>query len=109
MARSSLPPTALAAAIETAVRTSVEDGIPPREINDGGCADFADCVWNALGRPRVLEIVGDGDPEYLSGRRGYTHTWLRLHGRHYDAEAPCGVDDHRALPHFQRLTSEESR
>ncbi|MGY3582267.1 hypothetical protein ACVIGB_000808 [Bradyrhizobium sp. USDA 4341] len=49
-----------------------------------------------------------GDLDRLSedaGFSGGTHVWLALNGRHYDAEAPEGVENFLELPFFQRVVA----
>jgi hypothetical protein len=90
-----------------AVRTQMlerPDIDTPRDINEGLCADFVHLVWERLGRPDELETtdnVVEGDDEYR-------HTWIVCQGRHYDAEAPGGVEEWTRLPFFQRCRTEPS-
>lgn len=70
----------------------------PRDIDDGWCLYFAERVADHLGRPddvRVLQHTG----------YGVSHAWIEHRGRHYDAEAPAGVDDWRDLPFVRRNPS----
>jgi len=48
------------------------------------------------------------DVDALAARASFscgTHTWLCLAGRHYDAEAPDGVDNFFDLPFFSRIVA----
>lgn len=68
----------------------------PEDINDHYCRYVAETVAERVGdRYDNLRILEDG-------ARGYVHTWIAHDGRHYDAECPAGVDDHRDLPFFVR-------
>lgn len=60
----------------------------PEQINAGGCWTFAYKLVNKVGRG---ELRGNG-----------IHGWAEIDGKHYDAEAPEGVDDPRDLAFFKR-------
>lgn len=54
------------------------------------------------------EGLGWDDIDALAAAAGFscgTHEWLVLDGRHYDAEAPDGVDNPFDLPFFQRVVA----
>lgn len=76
-------------------RLVAEFELSPDVINNGFCADFACAVQERI---RSARIVSDED----LGRDEYTHTFVQLGGRFYDAESPSGVDDWRNLPIFGR-------
>ena len=63
-----------------------------KEINSGQCFKVAEGVASVVDGITVLR-VGDGD-----------HFWIEYNGKHYDAEAPSGVDDYEELPFFQRTS-----
>lgn len=68
----------------------------PQEINEGRCGSIA---------PRVKKIVEDVvNVEVVEAFFGMSdnHIWIRYNGRHFDAEAPCGVEDPRNLGFFKR-------
>jgi hypothetical protein len=69
-------------------------GKTPYEINRGQCEEFAAELSQELGDGATL---ADDDAD---GRIG-GHVWTVFHGRHYDAEAPYGVDDPQELPFFK--------
>lgn len=80
------------------------EGLPPEEINCGFCVDFAEQLNAKLVDRGVLDgvLLDSGDlGAGLRYGRG-EHVWLWLRGRHYDAEAPEGVEDWRDLPFFKR-------
>ena len=63
----------------------------PREINAGQCWDFADAMLLAVGGRGVL--FSDA---------AESHIFFRAGRRYYDAEAPYGCRDWRAMPYFIR-------
>jgi len=87
----------LKAILRQLVREYAEDGIDPKEINNGYCADFAFVVWERFGKDPQLSFKDNGY------QCGYGHTWLSYKGRHYDAEAINGVVDPKELPFSQRI------
>lgn len=78
--------------LEEPVSPRVEE---PRDINLHYCRYVAETVVDRLGDDVDVEVLEDG-------ARGYVHTWLKVDGRHYDAECLEGVTDHRELPFFRR-------
>lgn len=72
-------------------------GRRPREINNGECEDFQQAVIAAF--PEAHERVTESYPT-AAGMPG--HCWVYFRGRHYDAEAPGGVDRWQRLPIFRR-------
>lgn len=67
----------------------------PADINLHYCRYVAETVEEELSEDMDIEILEDGG-------QGYAHTWVRSHGRNYDAECIDGVEDYRNLPFFQR-------
>lgn len=67
----------------------------PQDINLHFCRYVADTVVERVGEDIDLQILEDG-------RHGFVHIWIAHEGRHYDAERPEGVADHRELPFFKR-------
>lgn len=86
--------------VTTAIRLYLEEyPEEPKEINNGLCADFATVVGELL--------HGLGSPPegfyYVSTPPGVcAHTWVCRKGKHYDAEAPQGVEHASKLPIFKR-------
>lgn len=71
-------------------------------INSGFCGDFAD---------DLLRIFKDKGARFCKVPAAYfqtvnythlAHFWVVIGGLYVDAEAPCGVQDWRNLPFFQR-------
>jgi len=84
---------------EVAVEAIETEGVFPgcdtlEDINSGRCHDVARAVNNQLGYTTRVELMNGG------------HGWLRFKGKHYDAEAPSGVQTPWDLPFFQRTTPE---
>lgn len=67
----------------------------PADINKRYCRYVAETVANRVGDQYDLQLLEDGG-------WGFVHTWIACDGRHYDAECPGGVEDHRELPFFDR-------
>lgn len=65
-----------------------------KDINTGYCRAFAANVYR-----EISDL--DVDVVRINGYSG-SHYWLRINGRHYDAETPKGVDDYTKLPYWQR-------
>lgn len=63
------------------------------DINTGYCRAFAANVYREITDLDVDIICLDG----VTG----THYWLRVDGRHYDAETPKGVEDIARLPYWE--------
>ena len=89
-----------------------EDGQPrcPMGINSGECGDFADLLLESLisaGRTEVVAI-DSGDLVEDGAAADYWHVWIYFDGRHYDAEAPDGVEDWEQLPFFARWRRDAS-
>jgi len=61
------------------------------DINSGSCASVAERVFEQVEGVRIYK-GGDKD-----------HVWIEYNGKHYDAEAPTGVDNYKDLPFFKRL------
>lgn len=90
-----------------------EDGLSATAINSGLCADFADAITSSFGMESAVFSIDDlfddsgglvtvsapppGTDWNLLERIGVpddlSHSWILFDGRHYDAEAPDGVDN----------------
>jgi len=105
-------------------------GIPLRVINTGHCLDFAEEIMRRLKLPSdsftfMENYYGEEDIEFPLSRlpevlppshaqdndlrlflSTMTHVWITYKGRHYDAEAPYGVDHVWELPLIKRLIKE---
>jgi len=79
-------------------------GTIPILINDGRCEEFAMNIIDSLGgySGELYELsTGNFDPEWKTDLPG--HVWVFYKGRHYDAEAPQGVENWRELPIFKQF------
>ena len=83
--------------------------VAPCDINRGQCEDFQQEAIALLGPDGCAEEVCDGSyPEIgASASRNPPfglpgHFWILHAGRHYDAEAPEGVDRWEDLPIYRR-------
>ena len=97
--------TSLPMTIETAIRTLLATewaDATPREINSGRCEEFAEDAAGFSGLSP--EIAVTRDEMTPPGRRFHLpgHVWIIHAGRHYDAEAPAGVERWQELPIFAR-------
>jgi hypothetical protein len=72
------------------------------DINSGECENFAYELLEKLGEYNEntceLETRNFVHPDVLP-----THVWVFHNGKHYDAEAPQGVDNWFDLPIFKRI------
>lgn len=91
--------------VETAVRNQLEEMLErdlrppvnePSDVNDGFCWYFAECVFDRLGQPKDVHILG-------GGTMGGNHRWIEHNGVHYDSEAVDGVTEWDELPYWERL------
>jgi len=92
--------------IREAVTAELEErSVPPREINDGRCEDFAQSVLRRLGgeTDRVYMTGCEIDGAWTMGRWG-GHVWVVSDplGLHFDAEVPAGTNDWQSLPFYRR-------
>ena len=71
--------------------------ISPIDINQGDCEDFQQDVREAI--PEAQERTTEMYARAV-GMPG--HCWIFHAGRHFDAEAPQGVDRWQRLPIFRR-------
>ncbi len=87
----------------------------PRSINEGPCTEWAEDAEEALATefPGLkVEVLCEEDVLEPQGLvlPNYYHTFLRVEGRYYDAEATGGVGGWQQLPFFRRnahnITSE---
>lgn len=80
------------------------DPVKPEAINSGDCADFAEALLGELLEAGVtrLVVVDSNDLVHDGDSADYWHVWIYCDGRHYDAEAPDGVEDWEQLPFFVR-------
>lgn len=86
----------------------------PRDINNGACEDFQQHALEVLGSDCGAEEVCDGSfPEIGEMCSRFArpaggmfalpgHFWILHNGRHYDAEAPAGVERWQDLPIYAR-------
>jgi len=65
--------------------------------DDGDNLDLA--KLRTIGEP----VPDDVPTQTLAHELGSVHYWLTYRERHYDAEAPRGVEHFLELPHFQRI------
>jgi len=103
----------------------VEWGAPSfQEVNNGGCEDFADLIFNKFPKITVLDDGvfwiddwgeeswnEDGFKEYgyppvnlnkITNFKIIGHVWIYYDNKHYDVECPNGVSNAWELPIFQR-------
>lgn len=80
---------------EAITRLVAEFKMPPSEINEGLCADFADAIWRQV---PGAEVWADDE----LGAEEYRHTFLKFNGLYFDSECPNGVLDWRQLPIYTR-------
>lgn len=72
-------------------------GKSPYDINNGDCDSFADALYAAAEQMGLyVEWFDSYDEVGLP-----VHYWVCIEGKHYDAEAPEGVDEWRELPIFK--------
>jgi hypothetical protein len=99
-----------------AIRASVADVIPDvarRHVNYGWCSDVAEGARERLLRLGITAVPLRDDDELCSSSHPiyrddeWTHEWIWVEGRHYDAEALHGVDRWLLLPHFRRWLTPE--
>lgn len=69
------------------------------EINEGLCGVVSSNVLDAVDNDQVKAVN--------SGGMNWLHCWIEYNGRHFDAEAPTGVDDPTQLPMLKRLNVEK--
>jgi len=95
--------------IEASIRTllATEWTETPREINSGRCEEFAEAAAGLSGLSP--EIAVTRDEMTPPGRRFHLpgHVWIIHAGRHYDAEAPAGVERWQELPIFARALARD--
>ncbi len=80
----------------------------PYDINNGGCEDFQQEALSRLRGTGAEEVCDATFPEIGAscsrtppfGLPG--HFWILHEGRHYDAEAPAGVERWQDLPIYAR-------
>lgn len=101
-----LSPMTIEAAIRTLLATEWAD-TTPREINSGRCEEFAEDAAGFSGLSP--EIAVTRDEMTPPGRRFHLpgHVWIIHAGRHYDAEAPAGVERWQELPIFARALARD--
>lgn len=78
-----------------ALRILENQGIYPEvstlvAINSGECYTIAESVLEEIDGVRVYGA-------------GLEHVWITYNDKHFDAEAPCGVNDPLDLPFFRRV------
>lgn len=75
--------------------------ISPAAVNNGLCEEFQQAVIESAGLDGwFAECVTENYPDFADELPG--HCWVRFRGRHYDAEAPQGVNNFLELPIFKR-------
>jgi hypothetical protein len=72
----------------------------PEEINFGGCGEFSDRLLQKLRDLGVYDASPVDSGDVGKGLEEGEHVWTYWRGRHYDSEAPEGVEDWRELPFF---------
>lgn len=86
-----------------------KDAKTPEAINGGLCQAFSETLCERLrarGEFRALTCDSQDLARLKPAKtKGiiYQHSWTFFQGRHYDSEAPEGVEDWRDLPFFGRL------
>jgi hypothetical protein len=80
----------------------------PHDINNGSCEDFQQEALSLLVGSGAEEVCDATFPE-IGASPSHTppfalpgHFWIFHEGRHYDAEAPAGVDRWQDLPIYAR-------
>lgn len=91
----------------TGVWEDEEQGaLTPQQINEGECDVFANTVVDELVASGDFgAVVVDDDWFTIEGETEdpyWRHAWIYFEGKHYDAEAPEGVEDWMQLPFFLR-------
>ena len=81
---------------------------PRTEINRGNCEDFMLAVCKLV--PDAEErttgpFIGPNGEEIDGPFDHVGHYWIFFDGKHYDAEAPNGVDQLEKLPIFARASA----
>lgn len=79
--------------------------VTPEEINRGRCEEFAEELVDTLviaGHVRAFVVDSDDHTRFMD----HWHVWTYVDGKHYDSEAPDGVDDWADLPFFARVVEE---
>lgn len=88
-----------------------EEGISPKDICEGFCSWFAAGAVRLIQQKRSREVTVAGKAnethDVHTSRTnmdadGEGHMWVTVDGKHYDPEAPDGVDDPKDLPWFGR-------
>ena len=101
----------VSAAVHATLEDWVAEGYTPRAINNGDCLMFATEVVNECSGA-FMKRTGDedvlGTPENPQYDMEPFHVWVCDGNRHYDAEAPNGVDNWWELPFFQRFGYDEN-
>ncbi len=96
--RENKPPDDAQALATSALQNEIEEyaklGISP------GLANSGDCTTVAREAIHTIREAG-GEADYGSPKGNNAHTWVVSGGRHYDIQAPQGVDDPADLPFFQ--------
>lgn len=80
-------------------------GIDPYHINCGNCDEFVSLIFEIL-ESKGFDMSTISDMTTLNYVNDYSlpdHCWIFHENRHYDAEAPDGVDHWKKLPLFDRL------
>ena len=83
--------------------TTREMGMPPYEINNSQCEEFA---LKIVSKVKGAEDVCTENFVEFGSLPG--HVWILFEGKHYDAECIDGVDNFLELPIFQRARGGKS-
>ena len=97
----------LSKVIREVVKKYEAEGKSPEYISTGECESFADEVIDRFPKAEYCSTDDYTDLDevaVIAGKRAAFpgHTWICYRGKHYDAEAPLGVDRWFDLPLFHR-------
>lgn len=70
-------------------------GMPPYEINNGKCEEWAYSIMEKLPNVEIWETLFDF--------ADIQHIFIRINNKFYDAQCLYGVEDHMQLPIFKNL------
>ena len=100
--------TALTQGIHYVANEMAFHNVPRTKVNYGWCDPVAEFAQERLWKMGITALIVRDDDELRTtthdvyGDTPYTHTWIWVEGRHYDAESLGGVRRWLELPHFQR-------
>jgi len=95
------------------LRLRSQAGFSPREINWGGCEDFADAVVREMRGKGAVAVWGNEVPPEMWSEKvrslsdwfshvAIFHCFVKFKCRFYDSECPLGCDFPDELPFFQK-------